>query len=125
LTALDVQEVRQLLAHFYPADTPLEFLAARLQQITGGNPFFLLESVQAMLESGVSPATFETASEMPITSTVRATIEQRMDRLSPMARQILEAGSIFGPAFDFDEIRQTGGRSEMETVEGLDELVAR
>jgi DNA-binding SARP family transcriptional activator/predicted ATPase len=125
LAPLDIAAVKQVLAHFYPGDTQLERLAARLHKITGGNPFFLLESVQALIESGLSPPTGAAAGELPISSTVRATIEQRMERLPPIARQVLEAGAVLGPAFDFAVIGQTAGRRDMETVAGLDELVAR
>ena len=125
LEALGLDEVKQVLAHFYQPDVDLQRLAVRLQKITGGNSFFLIESVQALLETGVSPATFNFEAELPISASVRATIEQRMERLQPMARQLLEAGAVLGPTFDFEIVWQTAGRREMETVEGLDELVAR
>lgn len=125
LEPLGAPEVRQVLAHFDQDHPDLALLTARLQQITGGNPFFLLESVQTLLETGASPTAFDAATALPISSNVRATIEQRLERLQPMARQVLEAGAILGPTFAFEEIRQTAGRHELETVEGLDELVAR
>ncbi len=127
LTPLGLDEVRQVLAHVYPADSATARLATRLQQITGGNPFFLLESVQALLETRATlePATLAAETDLPISPTVREMIGRRMETLQPMARQVLEAGAVLGPEFAFDLVRQTAGRHELETMEGLDELVTR
>ena len=49
----------------------------------------------------------------------------RVEQLSPTARQVLEAAAVLGLPFAFDTLHLTAGRQEMETVDALDELVAR
>lgn len=48
-----------------------------------------------------------------------------MQRLSAQARQIPEASAVLGQIFAFDLVHRTAGRGELETVDGLDELVTR
>lgn len=100
-------------------------LADRLQKATGGNPFFLLETLRAHVESGQPLTQLADLEDLPLPDTVRQAIEARLRRLSPRARQILEAGAILGLTFSLDEVRLTAGRRELETLDGLDELVAR
>ncbi|WP_322506859.1 ATP-binding protein [Anaerolinea sp.] len=62
---------------------------------------------------------------IPLPDTVREVIQARIRRLTPVGRQVLEAGAVIGPVFSFDFLRGIAGRREMEVVNGLDELVAR
>jgi tetratricopeptide (TPR) repeat protein len=52
-------------------------------------------------------------------------VEARVERLSAQARQVLEAGAVLAQSFTFAWVQRTAGRGELETVDGLDELVAR
>jgi DNA-binding SARP family transcriptional activator len=105
-----------------PGDKPV---AARLAQVTGGNPFFLLEVLRALLESGRPMTTFSQHMELPLPDTILDVVETRIERLSSKAQQVLEAGAILGQAFALKLVHRTSGRGEMETIDGLDELVAR
>ncbi len=142
LEGLDKATVFLLLHHLPPLPSPPPLLSSeeeegaqgvksrvaladRLHRTTGGNPFFLLEILRVLLESGwpldrpIGPV------DLPLPDTVRAVVEARLALLGPVARQVLEAGAVLGPCFGFDLVRLTAGRREMETMEGLDELVAR
>ncbi|NIV32496.1 MAG: AAA family ATPase, partial [Anaerolineae bacterium] len=99
--------------------------AARLQEATGGNPFFILEILRALLDSEQPMQVLANFNDLPLPESVVEVVETRVGRLSPRARQVLEAGSVLGQAFTFDLVRRTSGRGEMETIDGLDELVAR
>ncbi|MGQ9715379.1 MAG: hypothetical protein ACUVST_11555 [Anaerolineae bacterium] len=57
--------------------------------------------------------------------TLRDAMEARLRRLSPVARQILEAGAVVGPAFGLDLVRLVAGRRELETMDSPDELIAQ
>jgi DNA-binding SARP family transcriptional activator len=100
-------------------------LAHRLQVVTGGNPFFLLEILRALVETGGWPVHLASVEDFPLPDTVRDAVDARLRRLSPVARQVLEAGAVVGPAFGLDLVCLVAGRREMETMDGLDELVAR
>jgi DNA-binding SARP family transcriptional activator len=141
LERLDKGAILQLLRSLgnpVPSD---ETSARRLYRATGGNPFFLLEMLRAFLESDPetvgrreleeladpSAADLRDASEqaLPLLRTIQAAVDARVERLSAQARQVLEAGAVLGQTFAFDLVHRAAGRGELETVDGLDELVAR
>jgi DNA-binding SARP family transcriptional activator len=124
LAVLDEAAVLEMLQHLYGHERSAIAVADRLQRTTGGNPFFLMETLRALIEAGEKLE--DLASEdLPISATVRETVKVRLGRLSPVARQVLEAGAVLGPAFRFEIVCQTAGRGEMEALNGLDELLDR
>jgi DNA-binding SARP family transcriptional activator/tetratricopeptide (TPR) repeat protein len=132
LAGLEAPAILQLLhqpmcAHLEPSQA--DVLAYRLRRATGGNPFFILETLRGWIESGCAEerlADLNTAErKWPLPDTVRDAVNGRLERLGAQARQVLEAGAVLGETFDFDVVYLTSGRQAMETVDGLDELVAR
>jgi len=128
LVGLDGAGVLQLLQHVARTDSHRqgdEALASRLQQLTGGNPFFILETLRAFIEAGRRLEELAGLEDLPLPDSVRDAVGARVEHLSAKARQVLEAGAILGQAFTFDAVHLTAGRQEMEMADGLDELVAR
>ncbi len=113
-----------------------ELLCQRLHRETGGNPYFVLETVRALFEAGtlwqdrtgwntpIDEAT-EDYQDLPLPDTLRQAIHERLGRLTAQARQVLEAGAILGYQFDLDAVVPTSGRSEGEVVEALETLLDR
>jgi tetratricopeptide (TPR) repeat protein len=122
LSRLTTADIAAVLAHTAQAPGAAQSLAARLHAATGGNAFFVLETVRVLLESG---ALADPPDHLPLPSTVQAAIERRLERLSPPARQALETAAVLAPDLDFDLLAQTAGRTEMEMAQGLDELERR
>jgi DNA-binding SARP family transcriptional activator len=56
---------------------------------------------------------------------VVALLRARIDAAGPIARQILSAAAVIGRSFDLGTMRVASGRTDNETVDGLDELVRR
>lgn len=130
LSGLNAPAVRQLLEHSLPpspgSGTPdYVLLASRLQPATGGNPFFLLEIIRSFLETGRPAGDLADPGRFPVPDTVRLAVNQRLRSLSARAHQVLEAGAVLGNRFDLGLVRLTAGRGELETLAGLEELVAR
>jgi len=141
LERLDQSAILQLLRSLGDPVPSDEASARQLYRASGGNPFFLLETLRAFLESdpenvepraleklaGLSAADIRDASgpALPTPTGIQTAVEARVERLSAQARQILEAGSVLSQTFAFDLVRWTAGRGELETVDGLDELVTR
>lgn len=125
LAGLDTTSVLQILRHVVGPRPHDETLAERLQQATGSNPFFLVETLRALSEAGQRPEKLAGPEALPLPDIVRQAVEARLDHLSPQARQVLEAGAILGESFGFDLVHLTAGRGELEAMDGLDELVAR
>jgi predicted ATPase/DNA-binding SARP family transcriptional activator len=125
LPGLDDEETWQLVCSLGAEISADKDLAQRLQQATGGNPFFILETLRALQETAKQPGWFANLESFPIPDTVRQVVHSRLEALHPGARQVLEAGAVLGAAFDCETLLMTAGRGEMEVLDGLDELIAR
>jgi DNA-binding SARP family transcriptional activator/Tfp pilus assembly protein PilF len=93
-------------------------LTERLFQETEGLPFFLVEYLDA-----VQAGSLEAIERTP--EDVRALIQSRLSALSQPATQVLAAAAVIGRSFDVETVREASGRSEEETVAGLEELTGR
>jgi DNA-binding SARP family transcriptional activator len=125
LGGLTLPDVAQLL-HQVDGDGQRQVpLTHRLHRMTGGNAFFLLELLQALRESGRPLATLADDQDLPLSQTVSETVMRRFRRLSPVAQQMAEAAAVLGLDFPYALIQRTAGRGELESMDGLDELVKR
>ncbi len=127
LQGLDRAGVRQLLVHLDIDEETADAWAGRVVQVTGGNPFFILETVRTLAEDDRQGRTFDedAGRRLPLPDSVRTAVDEHLQRLTPLARQVLEASAILGASFAYDLLLTTAGRSEAETVEALEELVGR
>jgi DNA-binding SARP family transcriptional activator len=122
LNGLDAAAVDQLLHYADASLSNRDALATYLQQLTGGNAFFLMEVVRSMLETHASLDNHHLSEDVLLPTTVREVINARLKRLSSLARQILEAGAVLGLTFSVEMVHGVAGRSDLETVDSLDEL---
>lgn len=91
--------------------------AARIDALFESSEGLPLYVVEALAEPGA-----------PFTTTpggVQALLRTRISSVGEIGRQILAAAAVIGRSFDPDLARATSGRSEEETVEGLEELMRR
>jgi DNA-binding CsgD family transcriptional regulator len=109
LRGLSVVDVgRQLAAVTGEAVAPE--LAARVHELTGGNPFFVAELAGTLASTRIP------------TSVVDA-IKQRLDRLSPRCRHQLRAASIVGREFSIALVAAIIGRPVLGCLGPLEEAV--
>lgn len=120
LHGLSESAVQQLLRHLAAGALPDETRAGRLRQVTGGNPFFLLEMLRAQ-PAATGPIAGD---ELLVPESVSLVVQSRLQQLSGIARQMMESAAVLGHRFTFDEVSRTAGRPQNEAVEGLDEAVA-
>jgi tetratricopeptide (TPR) repeat protein len=125
LAGLEEAAVTELLRHLVGPRSGDKVLATRLQQATGGNPFYLIETVHKLIEEGRVGQQLQDAMQFPLPESIREAVQARLQRLSPIARQALEAGAVLGPSFDAELLRYTAGRGDNEIISALEELVAR
>ena len=123
LVGLDEAAVLQLLRYLAPVSDD-SILAGRLHRATGGNPLFLLETLRALVESGGRLEALASLEGLSLPDSVRDAVVARVEHLSARARQVLEAGAVLGQVFDFQAVHRVAGRRDLETMDGLDELVA-
>ena len=91
----------------------------RLHRETEGLPFFLVEYLATL------PKDAEQGSEewiMP--KSVRELLRARLAPVSGIGNQILDTAAAIGRSFDFDTLRDAGGRGDEEAVGALEELMA-
>ncbi|MCC9074651.1 AAA family ATPase [Litorilinea aerophila] len=116
LERLELADVAQLL-QAGPWD---ESLVPRLYAETEGIPFLLAEQLAAL------PETLDAAQEVHLApASVRELFATRLESLDGMAGQVLSAAAVIGRSFDLETVQAAAGRSEEETVQGLETLVRR
>jgi DNA-binding SARP family transcriptional activator len=122
------------------ARSELERFGGWLATETGGQPFYLVETLKTLLEEGrlvirarpnegllleVVPALRVGGELSSLPNSVREVIKGRLSRLSPSASELLAAGAVLGRRFSFGVLLAVAGLGETEGLRGLDELVGR
>jgi serine/threonine protein kinase/tetratricopeptide (TPR) repeat protein len=85
-------------------------LARQIHERTAGNPFFLEEVCQTLLEEGAVTVTAgeavaaDASGAVQIPETVQAVIRTRLDRLDRDAREVLRIASVIGREFQRDVV---------------------
>lgn len=125
LSRLDQEAVWCLVQALIGSRSVDEFLVHQLERAAGGNPFYLIETLHKLIEDGLVPEGYLGKHQLNLPESVREAIQARLQLLSPVARQVLEAGSVLGGSFGVDLLRLTAGRSHAETMTALEELLSR
>jgi DNA-binding SARP family transcriptional activator/tetratricopeptide (TPR) repeat protein len=106
LGPLDTTETTRLLdAH---AVDPA--LHEHIQARSAGNPYFAIELARVGADN--------------VPHVLAELIRRRLERLPAAVRQIVQAAQVLQPEIDVATLRRTSGRSEEETLDALDTLVA-
>ncbi|HET7686499.1 MAG TPA: adenylate/guanylate cyclase domain-containing protein [Candidatus Limnocylindria bacterium] len=99
LEPLDAGSIEQLVQHIL--DGPAPELVPMVVQRSDGNPFYAGEIVRSLIERGIdvrdAAAVATAAAGLP--DTVQATVLARLDALDPVARRVLQLGSVLGRGF--------------------------
>ena len=123
------EEHRELVESLVRSPHVTQELADRLYDATEGNPFFTVELVRSLLESGGiatestgawtwSGTTAISADALPLT--IQQTIEKRLERLPDTLRKILATATVLGRHFDFEDLD-----SLLDAPDDLDDNVER
>ncbi len=100
LDPLPRDSAQALLQALLGDDAGLAPLTPRLIAWTEGNPLFLEESVQTLVETGAlvgAPGAYQLAQAVPslhVPATVQAVLAARIDRLTPEAKAILQSAAV-------------------------------
>lgn len=124
LAGLDEADVLQIIRQRFGGFPDEAQAASRLRLATGGNPFFVLELLQALLETADRPEFWDSLENLPLPRGVQEIIRARILRLEAKTRQALEACAVLGESFRFDWACLTAGRSEAEMTDSIEILIA-
>lgn len=98
LRPLTAGEVEALLASLNIPDLSADRWAARIHRHTGGNPLFILETLQVVLRD--SEAGRQAGPQrLPLPASLGALIAHRLERLSPLALKLARVAAVAGADF--------------------------
>jgi DNA-binding SARP family transcriptional activator len=120
LDRLGDEEVGPHLASMLGVRSDLAELTARILREADGLPLALVEYSRWLAQAEPGPD-----GDWPVPVGVRAVVRSRLAALSDTARQLVSAAAVIGYEVDEDLLRRVAGRTEDETLAGLEELVDR
>jgi tetratricopeptide (TPR) repeat protein len=129
---LPPESADDLLTALLGSDAALTPLRRLLIERTQGNPFFLEESVRALLETGIlagergayrlSAPSQGLDKTLQIPATARAILAARIDRLSPEDKRLLQGAAIIGKDVPFAVLQAIADEPEEVVRRGLSTL---
>lgn len=123
LTKLDQEEIAQISLHVLGYSPTPQFVK-QLARETGGNPFFVLESLRTILDGQIQPQRVLTSS-FPLTENLQALLQSRLGKLSHTARSVVELGAVLDQEFDLDLLSYILDTSKPEIAQAFLELQRR
>jgi adenylate cyclase len=111
LAPLDDSHIGSLIAESLGPHPSVVGLTGRIADRASGNPFFAEEIVRDLADRGVlrgqrgSHTCEDDAADVDVPPTVQAAIAARIDRLTPDAKQTLNAAAVIGLRFDEATLR--------------------
>jgi DNA-binding SARP family transcriptional activator/Tfp pilus assembly protein PilF len=137
LGRLDRAETEKLVQRILGLEEPAPVFSARMYVETEGNPFFLIETLWALVEEGLlrrdeegdwSTAWDESTedySELPLPPGVKQSIQRRLDRLPHGLQRLLNLAAVIGREVGFEVWRQASGRDAERVLTAAEALCAR
>ena len=136
LGTLAAADLVQLLRATGISETTLPAFDAFCRQLfadSGGHPFFVLQTLRSLLESGAlvrsEAGNWSLAIDgdggFPVARGVRELVAARLGRLDAEAGALVSAAAVLGSGFDFDTLLRVSGQAEPAGLAALDSLLAR
>jgi AAA ATPase-like protein/adenylate/guanylate cyclase family protein len=125
---LPFESAEELLTALLGQDESLKPLKRVLIERTEGNPFFLEETVQTLVETGAligdrgAYRMTEAPEAWQIPATAQAILAARIDRLPPEDKRLLQAASIIGKDVPFTLLKSIADVREESVHRGLTRL---
>jgi DNA-binding SARP family transcriptional activator/tetratricopeptide (TPR) repeat protein len=118
LRHLNRNEIVEISNYVLERGAPETFID-RVQQESGGNPFFLLQLLQSLQDIGVD---LEKVKYLPITQSVHELIERRLQMLSVQGRELLSIAAVLGSQFELAVLEGAIPLPGEQVVDALEEL---
>ncbi len=129
LAPLGADASRELLGELLGSHPSLDGVAELVLDRTRGNPFFIEEVVQALVEQGSirgrreAYELAETIGEVRIPASVQAVLAARIDRLSPRDKALLQTAAVVGRQFSRRLLSAVTGVADQDLEAALRTLV--
>jgi class 3 adenylate cyclase/tetratricopeptide (TPR) repeat protein len=128
MPSLPPAQAAELLQDHLGSDSSLALISRNIIERAQGNPFFLEELVNTLVERGDfegDKGAYRLKGGLdliPMPSTVQAVIAARVDRLEENTKRVLEIASVIGREISIPVLERVGGLSEAELSEALHQL---
>ncbi|ELY41902.1 ATP-binding protein [Natronorubrum tibetense] len=127
LEPLDREPITELVGrHVGDRDVPPTFVDAIAEE-TGGNPLFVVETVEHMLETERIDPTHDYYPERPdkiaVADIVQTTVGARLERLDAATRAVLETGAVIGDIVPLSLLQTVTRHAASTCREYVDRLV--
>jgi DNA-binding CsgD family transcriptional regulator len=128
LGALSQEAVEQLVCEAFAVDHPsARQLARRLYSWTRGHPFFVEETLKALVDSGRLYERGGTwlgweVEELDLPRSVRSAVSKRLEQLSADARSVAGVAAVIGARLRFGILQAVCGLSRDSVLAAIDEL---
>jgi len=121
LSTEEAERIVESVIEWAPAE-----LRDRIVARAGGNPFFIEESIRALVESGAIGrdesgewVVRERTAALDVPATLHAVVAARLDRLPPLAKECIQLASVIGQRFHERVLRAAGGDRLADAVDIL------
>ena len=128
LDPLGKESADEMLTALIGDDAQVEPLKRVIIERTEGNPFFMEETVQVLLDEGAlvrdgaAVRLTKPLSELKIPPTVQAILAARIDRLPSAEKDLLQTLAVIGKEFQLSLVRAVAGTPADELARMLDDL---
>jgi class 3 adenylate cyclase/tetratricopeptide (TPR) repeat protein len=127
LDPLGQESAEELLGALLGNEASLQPLKRLIFAKTNGNPFFMEETVQVLLDDGVlvrngTVKLTKPLSELDIPPTVQVILASRIDRLPPDEKDLLQTLAVMGKEFPLGLIKKVTDKSDDELERMLGDL---
>ncbi len=130
LLPLGPESAAELLRDLLGSDPSLHRLRELIQERTGGNPFFIEEIVQSLVETGVAAGArgayrlLAPAEHIGLPATVESVLAARIDRLPEREKRVLQSASVIGKKFSEPILRRVADLGDGELRAALQALTS-
>jgi tetratricopeptide (TPR) repeat protein len=130
LAPLSTEAIDAMLRDLVGADASVKGLPKLIRERTGGNPFFIEEVVQALVEdeslAGGKGAyrLVRPVETLAVPPTVQAVLAARIDRLESREKHLLQTAAVIGREFGEPVLKRVAELPEAELPEALGKLAA-
>jgi eukaryotic-like serine/threonine-protein kinase len=129
LGPFDAAAIERMAASMLALDRVPEPLLGRVTAAAGGNPFFVAEYLRAAVDQGWIAreigARWQLLGAPSLPGSLRELLDLRLAALSSPARRLAETASVLGREIDGDLLAAAAGLAETESMDAIEELVAR
>ncbi len=128
LLPLDEDAVAHFLDHLLGSDPSVSALPDAIHERCDGNPFFIEEVVQSLVDSGNLEGSRETyrlitpVEHISVPQTVHSVLDARIDQLPDREKRVLQAAAIIGNRFSEALLLRILDLSEVELTTALQTL---